>query len=97
MEDAFHLIIPSLPGYGFSDKPREGGWKNDRIAKAWSVLMQRLGYKKWVAQGGDWGADITTALGVLKPEGLTGIHLNMILVVPDKMPRSTFIGRTTSH
>ena len=85
-EDAFHVIIPSLPGYAFSDKPSEGGWKNDRIARAWIVLMDRLGYSKWVAQGGDWGADITTTLGAMRPPGLIGIHLNWQFVFPEKMP-----------
>lgn len=85
-EDAFDVIIPSLPGFGFSDKPIERGWKNDRIAKAWIVLMERLGYKKWVAQGGDWGADVTTALGSIRPPGLIGIHLNWQFVFPDEIP-----------
>ena len=85
-EDAFHVVIPSLPGYAFSDKPTEGGWKNDRIAKAWIVLMERLGYQKWVAQGGDWGTDITTTLGAMRPQGLIGIHLNWQFVFPEKIP-----------
>lgn len=80
--DAFHLVIPSLPGYGFSGKPRERGWNVKRIAKAWHVLMQRLGYERYVAQGGDWGAVITTALGIERPPGLVGIHLNFPLVRP---------------
>lgn len=84
--DAFHLVIPSLPGYGFSDKPTETGWDVDRIARAWDVLMSRLGYEKYVAQGGDWGAVVTTALGVLKPAGLAAIHLNMPLPLPEAMP-----------
>src|SRR5258708_26536546 len=73
--DAFHVVIPSLPGFGFSDKPPVGR-KLSRIASAWSELMQRLGYSRWVAQGGDWGAGVTTALGHLLPPGLAGIHLN---------------------
>lgn len=85
-DDAFHVIIPSLPGYTFSDKPTEGGWKNDRIARAWIVLMERLGYSKWVAQGGDWGADITTTLGDMHPSSLIGIHLNWHFVFPETMP-----------
>jgi pimeloyl-ACP methyl ester carboxylesterase len=85
-EDAFHVVIPSLPGYGFSDKPTETGWNTLRIAKAWIVLMERLGYKKWVAQGGDWGADITTILGEIHPPSLIGIHLNWAFVFPEKMP-----------
>jgi pimeloyl-ACP methyl ester carboxylesterase len=85
-EDAFHVIVPSLPGFGFSDKPAERGWNVVRIAQAWVTLMQRLGYSKWVAQGGDWGAGVTTVLGHLKPEGLAGIHLNWPLVFPEKVP-----------
>jgi pimeloyl-ACP methyl ester carboxylesterase len=85
-EDAFHVIIPSLPGFGFSDKPTERGWNVTRIARAWAILVQRLGYARWVAQGGDWGAGVTTVLGHLKPEGLVGIHLNWPLVFPEKIP-----------
>lgn len=80
--DAFHLVIPSLPGYGFSGKPREAGWGVPRIAMAWAALMQRLGYTRYVAQGGDWGAAVTTALGVIRPEALAAIHVNMPLVLP---------------
>jgi len=80
--DAFHLVIPSLPGYGFSDKPREKGWNTQRIAKAWHVLMQRLGYGRYVAQGGDWGAAVTTAMGAQRPKGLAAIHVNYPLVIP---------------
>ncbi|MFP5306371.1 MAG: epoxide hydrolase family protein [Gammaproteobacteria bacterium] len=80
--DAFHVVIPSLPGYGFSGKPRERGWGVRRIAQAWHRLMQRLGYTRYVAQGGDWGAVVTTALGVERPDGLLAIHLNMQLVKP---------------
>lgn len=87
-EDAFHVVVPSLPGFGFSDKPREKGWNVVRIAKAWGTLMSRLGYTKWVAQGGDWGAGVTTALGHVKPAGLAGIHLNWQFVFPEKMPTS---------
>ena len=85
-EDAFHVVIPSLPGFGFSDKPAEEGWNVARIAMAWITLMERLGYSKWVAQGGDWGAGITTALGHIKPAGLAGIHLNWPLVFPETIP-----------
>ena len=88
--DAFHLVIPSLPGYGFSAKPTEKGWTTKRIAKAWHVLMRRLGYERYVAQGGDWGAAVTTAMGVDRPEGLAAIHLNMPLVQPrDPGPNPT--------
>ena len=74
---AFHVIAPSLPGYGFSDKPANTGWGVERIARAWTELMSRLGYADWVAQGGDWGAAVTTAIGQLAPQGCRGIHLNM--------------------
>jgi len=75
--DAFHLVIPSIPNHGFSGKPRETGWDPVRVAKAWSVLMERLGYRRYVAQGGDWGNAVTEQLALLKPEGLAGIHTNM--------------------
>lgn len=74
---AFHVIVPSLPGYGFSDKPANTGWGVERIARAWTELMSRLGYTEWLAQGGDWGAAVTTAIGQLAPEGCRGIHVNM--------------------
>lgn len=76
-EDAFHLVIPSLPGYGFSDKPKSPGWKVERIGAAWIELMRRLGYKRWAAQGGDWGAAVTAVIGHSAPPDLVGIHLNM--------------------
>ena len=82
-QDAFHLVIPSLPGYGFSGKPRETGWNVRRISKAWDVLMHRLGYDRYVAQGGDWGAAVTTAMGMARFDGLAAIHLNMPIVLPD--------------
>ena len=75
--DAFHLVVPSLPGHGLSGKPREVGWDPIRIAKAWAVLMERLGYDRYVAQGGDWGNAVTEQLALLKPPGLLGIHTNM--------------------
>ena len=81
-EDAFHVVIPSLPGYGFSDKPKATGWEVPRIATAWSTLMKRLGYDRWVAQGGDWGAHVTTWLAKQKPEGLVAIHLNLPTLSP---------------
>jgi len=87
-EDAFHVIAPSLPGFGFSDKPNEPGWNAARIAKAWSELMRRLGYTRYVAQGGDWGSVVTTALAQQRPSGLVGIHLNMLVVFPDPLPAS---------
>ena len=80
--DAFHVIAPSLPGYGFSGKPSEKGWGVPRIAMAWITLMERLGYDRWVAQGGDWGAGVTTAIGVINPAPCAAIHVNMPLVFP---------------
>lgn len=80
--DAFHLVLPSLPGYGFSDKPADAGWGVERIARAWAELMRRLGYDLWVAQGGDWGASVTVCLGNQAPEGLAGVHFNMLTVMP---------------
>ena len=84
-QDAFHVVVPSLPGFGFSDTPTETGWNVSRIASAWNELMHRLGYKRWVAQGGDWGAGVTTALGNLLPPGLAGIHLNWQFVFPTEI------------
>ncbi len=81
-EDAFHLILPSLPGYGFSGKPSRTGWGLAKIAAAWTKLMGRLGYEKWVAQGGDWGSAVTSTLGMQAPKGLAGIHLNMAVARP---------------
>lgn len=83
-DQAFHLIIPSLPGYGFSDKPTATGWGIDHIAAAWDALMQRLGYDRYVAQGGDWGSAVTRAMAKQKPRGLAAIHLNMVIVFPEK-------------
>ncbi|MEU8950974.1 epoxide hydrolase family protein [Streptomyces sp. NPDC048489] len=80
--DAFHVVIPSMPGYGFSGKPAEKGWSPERIAAAWGELMKRLGYTKYVAQGGDWGAIVTDLMGSQEPEGLVGIHTNMPKVIP---------------
>jgi pimeloyl-ACP methyl ester carboxylesterase len=81
--DAFHVVCPSLPGYGFSDKPSSAGWGVPRIASAFAVLMARLGYDRYGAQGGDWGALITATLGHIDPEHVAGIHVNMPLVSPD--------------
>jgi pimeloyl-ACP methyl ester carboxylesterase len=78
-EDAFHLVLPSLPGYGFSAEPREVGWDVGRVARAWAELMRRLGYTRYVAQGGDVGAGVTDALGRQAPEGLLAIHLNLLV------------------
>ncbi|MGY1603964.1 epoxide hydrolase family protein [Geodermatophilus sp. SYSU D00815] len=78
-EDAFHLVLPSLPGYGFSAEPREVGWDVGRVGKAWAELMRRLGYSRYVAQGGDVGAGVTDAMGRQAPEGLLAIHLNLLV------------------
>jgi epoxide hydrolase len=86
--DAFHLVIPSLPGFGFSDKPTTTGWNVSRTADAWIALMRRLGYENWGAQGGDWGAGVTTALGYKTPPGLVGIHLNMVMFQPSAQERA---------
>ena len=90
--DAFHLVIPSMPGYGFSGKPTTPRWDPDRIARAWVVLMKRLGYKEFVAQGGDWGAVITDLLGVLAPPELLAIHTNMPGAVPNDINAAAFTG-----
>jgi pimeloyl-ACP methyl ester carboxylesterase len=84
-EDAFHLVIPSLPGYGFSARPQTTGWDPDRIARAWSTLMGRLGYDRYVAQGGDWGAVVSEAMGRQAPAGLAGIHVNLPAAVPPEV------------
>jgi len=81
--DAFHVVCPSLPGYGFSDKPARAGWNVDRIGRAWAALMARLGYGRYVAQGGDWGAMVTTAVGLQDPDHCAAIHLNMPIAAPD--------------
>jgi pimeloyl-ACP methyl ester carboxylesterase len=81
-QPAFDLVVPCLPGYGFSQKPAQSGWSADRTARAWITLMTRLGYARYVAQGGDWGSAITIAMGKLAPPQLAGIHLNMPLVIP---------------
>ncbi len=81
-EDAFDLILPSMPGYGFSGKPQGTGWGPDRIARAWDVLMKRLGYAKYVSQGGDWGSVVASAMARQAPAGLLGIHVNMPATVP---------------
>jgi len=81
--DAFDVVIPSIPGYGYSGKPRETGWGPDHVARVWTELMKRLGYTRYVAQGGDWGAIITDLLAVQAPPGLLGMHTNMAGAVPD--------------
>jgi pimeloyl-ACP methyl ester carboxylesterase len=85
-EDAFHVVVPSLPGFAFSDKPVETGWDVKRIARAWATLMQLLGYDRWVAQGGDWGSGVTHALAHQRPPGLIAAHVNWQFVFPEKLP-----------
>src|SRR5712692_7511439 len=87
-EDAFDVVIPSMPGYGFSGKPQSTGWGPDRIARAWAVLMERLGYKRYVSQGGDWGSVVADAMARQKPAGLLGIHVNMPATVPPEVARA---------
>ena len=86
--DAFHLVIPSLPGYGFSGKPTAPGWNPVRIARAWATLMQRLGYTRYVAQGGDWGNAVTENMALQQPPGLLGIHTNMPATVPAEISKA---------
>ena len=88
--DAFHLVIPSLPGYGFSGKPTTAGWDPIRIARTWAVLMQRLGYTRYVAQGGDWGNAVTEQLALQQPAGLVAIHTNMPATVPADIDKLAF-------
>jgi pimeloyl-ACP methyl ester carboxylesterase len=87
-EDAFDVVIPSLPGYGFSGKPTEPGWNPPRIARAWTTLMHRLGYTKFVAQGGDWGNAISEVMALQAPAGLLGIHTNMAATVPPDVSKA---------
>src|SRR5262249_15545087 len=84
-EDAFDVVIPSVPGYGFSGRPTSTGWDPDRIARAWAVLMKRLGYTRYVAQGGDWGAPTRSARARQNAEGLAGIHLNLPATLPPEV------------
>jgi pimeloyl-ACP methyl ester carboxylesterase len=91
-EDAFHLVLPSLPGYGFSGVPAEIGWNVGRMAQAWAVLMSRLGYTRYVAQGGDVGAAVTDAMSRQAPDGLLGVHTNLLapaLAIMDQLPAET--------
>ena len=101
-EDAFHLVLPSLPGYGFSGEPVEIGWDLGRTARAWAELMRRLGYTRYVAQGGDVGAGVTDAMGRQAPEGLIGIHTNLLVpalggTMPTDDRRGTRRGRADRH
>jgi pimeloyl-ACP methyl ester carboxylesterase len=90
--DAFDLVIPSLPGYGFSGKPTKPGWNPVSIAKAWATLMERLGYTRYVAQGGDWGNAISEVMALQQPPGLLGIHTNMAATVPPDVSKALAIG-----
>ena len=94
--DAFHLVIPSLPGHGFSGKPTETGWDPIRIARVWVELMNRLGYPRYVAQGGDWGNAVTEQMALLKPPGLLGIHTNMPATVPPDVSKALADRRRTT-
>ena len=91
-EDAFHVVIPSMPGYGFSGKPTATGWGPERMGRAWNVLMKRLGYDRYVAQGGDWGAFVVDQMGLQAPEGLLAIHTNMPAVVPADVNAAALTG-----
>ena len=95
--DAFHLVIPSMPGYGFSGKPTTTGWDPNRIARAWIELMKRLGYTRYGAQGGDWGALITDLMGVQAPPELIGIHTNMAGAVPSNVSKAIQTGESPCH
>jgi pimeloyl-ACP methyl ester carboxylesterase len=91
-EEAFHVIIPSMPGYGFSERPHGTGWDPDHIARAWQELMGRLGYERYVSQGGDWGAVVADAMGRQTPPGLLGIHVNMPATVPGDLTKGMLGG-----
>ena len=93
-DQAFHVVIPSIPGFGFSDAPKEAGWNPARIAAAWAELMNRLGYARYVAQGGDQGASITDALGRLAPDGLLGVHFSLLSAAPKELVMAALDPRT---
>ena len=90
--DAFHVVVPSMPGYGFSEKPRSTGWGPERMGRAWAELMRRLGYDGYVAQGGDWGAFVVDQMGLQAPAGLLAIHTNMPATVPAEVDEALLAG-----
>jgi pimeloyl-ACP methyl ester carboxylesterase len=96
-EDAFHVVIPSIPGYGFSSEPTEAGWDSGRIGEAWAELMSRLGYTRYVAQGGDQGAGVTDAMGRQAPEGLLGLHFNFLDAIPKELLTAALTPRIFTH
>jgi pimeloyl-ACP methyl ester carboxylesterase len=96
-EDAFHLVLPSMPGYGFSSQPSDTGWNAERIARTWAVLMKRLGCNRYVAQGGDWGAPISSAMARQAPSGLLGIHINLPATVPPDIAAILASGGPAPH
>jgi pimeloyl-ACP methyl ester carboxylesterase len=91
--DAFHVVVPSMPGYGFSGKPASTGWGPERMARAWAELMERLGYSRYVAQGGDWGAFVVDQMGLQAPQGLLAVHTNMPATVPTDVNDAAQAGR----
>ena len=91
--DAFDVVIPSMPGYGFSGKPTSTGWGPERMGRAWAELMKRLGYTRYVAQGGDWGAFVVDQMGLQAPAGLLAIHTNMPATVPADVDKALQAGR----
>jgi len=91
-EDAFDLVLPSMPGFGFSGKPKELGWNPDRVARAWAELIRRLGYARYVAQGGDWGSPVSSAMARQAPAGLLGIHINLPATVPPDVAAALTVG-----
>jgi pimeloyl-ACP methyl ester carboxylesterase len=96
-EDAFQVVIPSIPGYGFSSEPTEAGWDSGRIGAAWAELMSRLGYTRYVAQGGDQGAGVTDAMGRLAPDGLIGVHFNFLDAIPKELLTAALTPRIFTH
>ena len=92
LEDAFDVVIPSRPGYGFSGKPTAAGWGPERMGRAWAELMKRLGYTSYVAQGGDWGAFVVDQMGLQEPAGLLAIHTNMPATVPADVDKALLAG-----